>query len=129
MFLLIVLSLSSLPLVLSVPYEPTWESLDSRPLPQWYDDVKLGIIIHWGVYSVPSISSHHHLAEWFWSDWINLKDPLLCQFMIDNYPPGFRYADFAPMFRAELFDAERWVDMFEGSGAKLVYYFHTFCLK
>jgi hypothetical protein len=23
-------------------YEPTWESLDSRPLPQWYDDAKIG---------------------------------------------------------------------------------------
>ena len=23
-------------------YEPTWESLDSRPLPQWYDDAKVG---------------------------------------------------------------------------------------
>lgn len=24
-----------------------------RPLPQWYDDAKLGIFIHWGPYSVP----------------------------------------------------------------------------
>lgn len=23
-------------------YEPTWDSLDSRPLPQWYDDAKIG---------------------------------------------------------------------------------------
>lgn len=23
-------------------YEPTWESLDLRPLPQWYDDAKIG---------------------------------------------------------------------------------------
>lgn len=48
----------------SVKYEPTWESLDSRPLPQWYDDAKVGIFIHWGVYSVPSIES-----EWFWLNW------------------------------------------------------------
>lgn len=25
-------------------YEPTWESLDTRPLPQWYDDAKVGEI-------------------------------------------------------------------------------------
>ena len=24
-----------------------------RPLPQWYDDAKLGIFIHWGPYAVP----------------------------------------------------------------------------
>lgn len=23
-------------------YEPTWDSLDSRPLPQWYDEAKIG---------------------------------------------------------------------------------------
>ncbi|HZH96582.1 MAG TPA: alpha-L-fucosidase, partial [Flavisolibacter sp.] len=35
-------------------YEPTWESIDSRPVPQWFQDSKFGIFIHWGVYSVPS---------------------------------------------------------------------------
>jgi len=32
-------------------YEPNWNSLDTRPLPDWYDFVKLGIFIHWGVFS------------------------------------------------------------------------------
>lgn len=45
-------------------YEPTWESLDSRPLPTWFDDAKIGIFIHWGVFSVPSFGS-----EWFWINW------------------------------------------------------------
>lgn len=36
-----------------ITYKPTWESLDTRPLPQWFDDAKFGIFIHWGVYSVP----------------------------------------------------------------------------
>ena len=37
-------------------YQPTWESLDTRPAPEWYLDAKLGIFIHWGVYSVPSFA-------------------------------------------------------------------------
>jgi hypothetical protein len=45
-------------------YTPTWDSLDSRPLPQWYDEAKFGIFIHWGVFSVPSFGS-----EWFWNNW------------------------------------------------------------
>lgn len=32
-----------------IAYEPTWESLDNRPLPQWYDEAKVGIFLHWGV--------------------------------------------------------------------------------
>ena len=34
-------------------YEPTIESLNSHPLAQWYADAKLGIFVHWGLYSVP----------------------------------------------------------------------------
>ncbi|XP_025073306.1 putative alpha-L-fucosidase [Pogonomyrmex barbatus] len=45
-------------------YVPTWSSLDNRSLPSWYDDAKLGIFIHWGVFSVPSFGS-----EWFWNNW------------------------------------------------------------
>ena len=36
-----------------IRYEPNWKSLDSRPLPRWYDDAKFGIFMHWGVYTVP----------------------------------------------------------------------------
>lgn len=46
------------------PYLPTWDSLDKRPLPKWYDEAKIGIFIHWGVFSVPSFGS-----EWFWMEW------------------------------------------------------------
>lgn len=45
-------------------YKPNWDSLDKRPLPKWYDDAKIGIFIHWGVFSVPSFGS-----EWFWMEW------------------------------------------------------------
>ena len=35
-------------------YEPNWKSIDARPLPAWYDQAKVGIFIHFGVFSVPS---------------------------------------------------------------------------
>jgi hypothetical protein len=41
-------------------YTPDWTSLDTRPLPAWYDESKVGIFIHWGVFSVPSYGS-----EWY----------------------------------------------------------------
>ncbi|MCK5448299.1 MAG: alpha-L-fucosidase, partial [Gemmatimonadetes bacterium] len=34
----------------------TWEELRDRPYPRWFTDAKLGIFIHWGVYSVPAYS-------------------------------------------------------------------------
>jgi len=50
--------------VRNVVYDPTWESLDARPLPDWYDKNKIGIFIHWGVFSVPGFKT-----EWFWQNW------------------------------------------------------------
>lgn len=51
-------------IVKAVQYEPNWDSLDSRPIPDWYDKAKIGIFIHWGVFSVPSMGT-----EWFWGFW------------------------------------------------------------
>lgn len=45
-------------------YTSSWKSIDARPVPKWYDEAKIGIYIHWGVYSVPSFGS-----EWFWYRW------------------------------------------------------------
>ena len=41
-------------------YEPTWDSLQTYGAPQWFMDDKLGIFIHWGVYSVPAFDAEHH---------------------------------------------------------------------
>ena len=95
-------------------YEPTWDSLDSRPLPSWYDEAKFGIFMHWGVYSVPSFES-----EWFWWHWKGQNDPRCVEFMKNNYRPGFSYADFGPMFKAEFFDPDQWADLLARSGQGL----------
>ncbi|XP_076005863.1 tissue alpha-L-fucosidase-like [Genypterus blacodes] len=98
-------------------YSANWTSLDARPLPSWYDEAKLGIFIHWGVFSVPGFGS-----EWFWWHWQGQQppDPKSVSFMKANYPPGFTYPEFAPEFRAPFFDPEEWADMFNASGAKYV---------
>ncbi len=99
--------------IVTCQYQPSWDSLDKRPLPTWYDEAKFGIFMHWGVYSVPSFSS-----EWFWEDWKGSKEPKVVEFMEKNYPPDFTYPDFAPMFKAELFDPDKWTEIFKAAGAK-----------
>ena len=94
-------------------YQPTWSSLDSRPLPTWYDDSKLGIFVSWGLFSVPAYGS-----EWFWEYWQGRKDKSYVEFMQRNYRPDFTYADFARDFTAEMYDPEAWADIFSASGAK-----------
>ena len=97
-------------------YKPTWESLDTRPLPQWFDQSKIGIFIHWGVFSVPSYGS-----EWFWWNWKNpTPNKNYVDFMAKNFRPDFTYADFAAQFTAEFFDPVYWTEVFKASGAKYV---------
>ncbi len=114
-------------------YEADWASLDSRPTPTWYTDAKFGIFIHWGVYSVPSfaavnVKGENPYAEWYWNSLTNgkrAKGPigdgaLTWAFHKRVYGPDFSYFNFAPMFRAELFDPDRWADVFVRSGARYV---------
>ena len=93
-------------------YLPIWDSLDSRPNPDWYDEAKIGIFIHWGVFSVPSFHN-----EWFWNLW---HDPTsdVAKYMKDNYKPDFTYGDFARDFTAEFFKPDDWAELFEAAGAR-----------
>jgi alpha-L-fucosidase len=105
-------------------YQPTWESIDQRPSPAWYTDSKFGIFIHWGVYSVPAYAPVNSkgetmYAEWYWNS-LNKANSSTRKFHDRNYGANFPYADFAPMFRAELYNPDHWADVFERSGAKYV---------
>lgn len=98
------------------PFRPDWESLKTYQVPQWYQDAKFGIFIHWGVYSVPAFGSEwyprlmyipgtpeyqHHLATYGTQD-------------------QFGYKDFIPKFKAANYDPEAWAKLFKDSGAKYV---------
>ncbi|XP_065181067.1 alpha-L-fucosidase-like isoform X1 [Sycon ciliatum] len=100
-------------------YEPTWDSLDSRPLPAWYDQAKFGIFIHWGIFSVPSWS--HHLAEWYYQYLLTGSDNNETrEFHYATYGQDFKYDEFGPMFKAELWDPAQWTQLFSDAGAKFV---------
>ena len=99
--------------------EPTWESLQQRGYPQWFSDAKLGIFIHWGVYSVPAFATNEGYAEWYYSGLMN-NDSTRVNFQKKNYGEDFNYRDFDKMFKAELWNPSDWADLFKKSGAKYV---------
>ncbi len=103
-------------------YEPTWDSLDRRPTPEWFLGAKFGVFIHWGVYSVPAWGKTGEYAEWYWQRIESAKpeDAAWREFHAKNYGADFDYRDFAPGFTAELFDARQWADLFTRAGVKYV---------
>jgi alpha-L-fucosidase len=116
---------------LHAKFTPDWKSLDSRPNPQWWNDAKFGIFIHWGVYSVPAVAwadwtpspgLDGGYAEWYWYWITQFPNGPVRRFHESTYGPAFRYQDFATQdrFHAELFDPDYWADVFVRSGAKYV---------
>lgn len=109
-------------------YLPTWQSIDSRPIPSWFGDAKFGIFIHWGPYSVPAWSPKGTYAEWY-QHWLqdkglfgngNFKGDEVYEYHKKTYGEDFDYYDFAPMLSADLFEPEEWVKLFQQAGAKYV---------
>ncbi|MEC9476755.1 MAG: alpha-L-fucosidase [Planctomycetota bacterium] len=100
-------------------YEPSWESLAHHDTPAWFSDAKFGIFIHWGVYSVPAFCDTSTYSEWYqkWYD-SNSHDGKVRKFHHRVYGEDFEYREFAPLFKAELYDPDEWAQIFRRSGAK-----------
>jgi len=113
-------------------YEANWDSLDKRPLPEWFRESSLGIMIHWGVYSVPGFCVYQEKAkiqngsEWYLR---RLKNPyysvppdkemLTIQYHQKNYK-DMDYYGFGEMFKASKWNPDEWAELFKKSGAKYV---------
>ena len=104
-----------------VDYEPNWESLEAHQTPEWFEDAKFGIFIHWGVYSVPSFCDTSTYSEWY-QHWLNTNSHggKVTKFHAENYGEDFKYRDFAPMFRAEMWDPAEWASIFKRAGAEYI---------
>lgn len=89
---------------------------DNYKIPDWFRDAKFGIFIHWGVYAVPAFGN-----EWY-PRHMYTKDSKVYKHHIEKYGDltEFGYKDFIPMFKAEKFNADEWVSLFQKSGAKYV---------
>jgi len=89
---------------------------DNYKIPEWFTDAKLGIFIHYGVYTVPAYGS-----EWYARRMYIKGDPVY-NYHIKTYGPQdkFGYKDFIPMFKAPKFNADEWVKIFKDAGAKYI---------
>lgn len=92
-------------------YKPVWSSLDSRPIPGWFQDAKFGIFIHWGVYSVPAWRKvvpgrYASYAEWYYARVMFDTVQGGADFHNKNYGKDFEYRNFGPIIRVPQFSLE-----------------------
>jgi len=99
------------------PFKPEWASLMDAQVPGWFKKQKLGIFIHWGIYSVPANSN-----EWY-SRNMYIEGMPAYEHHVKTYgkQKDFGYKDFIPMFKAEKFDPEEWLTLFEDAGAGYIF--------
>ncbi len=98
------------------PFRPDWESLRKYEEPEWYQDAKFGIFIHWGTYSVPAFGSEWYPRLMYVEGSPEYKHHIATYGSQDK----FGYKDFIPMFKAEHFDPAAWAELFRKAGAKYV---------
>jgi alpha-L-fucosidase len=121
-------------------FEPTWESVSQHTVPAWFHDAKLGIFIHWGLYSVPGWApttgelhkviqeqgwgawfARNPYAEWYYNS-MRIPGGVTQAYHNATYGEDFEYADFIPMFNeaVEDWDPSAWAALFKEVGARYV---------
>jgi alpha-L-fucosidase len=131
----------------ATPYAATTESLATHPLPSWFDDAKLGIMIHWGIFAIPAWAetvidpgewlccgklleppdygreffTHIPYVEWY-SNTILIPGSPAELHHAATYGADYPYESFRPQFEAAAaaWSADAWADLFQASGARYV---------
>ncbi len=116
-------------------YQANWESIRTHKVPDWYDDCKFGIFIHWGAYSVPAWAPptcqlgeipadeqwfcNNPYAEWYYNS-INVKKGPTWEHHKKTWGEHFPYENFVPMWKAENWKPQEWAKLFREAGAGYV---------
>ncbi len=119
-------------------YSGTLESLATRTLPDWYQEARFGIFIHWGIFSIPAFAPHvgkisdagrqdydraialSPYTEWY-SNSIKVPGTPAAEFHRERYGEQ-PYEQFRDPFLAglESWDPGAWARIFRGAGARYV---------
>jgi alpha-L-fucosidase len=123
-----------------MPYEPTFESLRAHVVPNWFHDAKFGLMVVWGLFSVPAwapttgnlgevaaeqgwegLFARNPYAEWYLNSLRIDGSPTQAHHRA-TYGESFAYDDFVPHFHdaAARWNPETWGDCFADAGAKYI---------
>jgi alpha-L-fucosidase len=129
------------------PYAPTKASLATHPLPRWFDEAKFGIMVHWGIFTIPAWAelvidpgewlccgklleppgygreffTHIPYVEWY-SNTILIDGSPAQAHHAATYGADFPYEAFRPQFEAAAtaWSGDAWADLFRDAGARYV---------
>ena len=117
-------------------FQPTWESVRKHDVPEWFHDAKLGIFIHWGLYSVPAWArpvgelgkvdwniwfANNPYSEWYMNT-LRIEGSPTQVHHRTTYGPDHDYLDFIPDFNEAVtkWDPNQMAGVFKDVGARYV---------
>ena len=121
-------------------WKPTWESLMQHQAPEWFSDIKFGMFIDWGLWSVAGYTLLLGEDKPVYPDWYEYqmvasndgprrydkhrKVFSLQKYHEKNWGKDFSRGDFIPLFTAEDFNPDALTDLAIEAGMK---YLIPFC--
>lgn len=95
------------------PFKPTLDSLAQSQTPEWFRDAKFGIWSHWGPQSVP------RQGDWY-ARHMYMPGHRQYEHHLKTYghPSKHGYKDIIPLWKAEKFEPERLMALYQKAGAR-----------
>jgi alpha-L-fucosidase len=121
-------------------YAANRKAMREHQVPGWYNDAKLGIFIHWGLFSVPAFAvtgvnmveasekrseeeyfKNNPYAEWYLNT-LRIPESPTQKYHTETYGDEFSYDDFVPIFNEGIkkWNPKEWASLFKKIGAKYV---------
>jgi len=101
------------------PWKPTWESLDQHQAPEWFLDAKLGVMLNWGMHSVPAWDKERGGAMYPDAYGVAMYvDEGVRAHHVRHWGADVQWDDFLPLFKAESYDPDSLVNLFKEAGAR-----------
>jgi alpha-L-fucosidase len=117
-------------------FQPSWDSIERHTVPAWFQDAKLGIFIHWGLYSVPAWApptgelgkvdwdtwfTNNPYAEWYLNS-LRINGSPTYKHHVDTYGKDFDYYRFGAMFdkSTQSWQPDQWASLFKKTHARYV---------
>ena len=124
---------TSLSFATGTTYQPTFQSLSQHKIPAWYKNAKIGIIVHYGLYSVPAyapvsskqmepqLGDNPYYAAWY-ANSMKIPGSKAATYQQKNYGGLNYYQAFIPRFIQDEkhVDPAKWAALFKSFGAKYV---------
>lgn len=99
--------------IVNGPFKPTWESLQTYQVPEWFRDAKFGLWAHWGPQCQPEA------GDWY-ARGMYQEGSRQYKYHLEKYghPSVFGFKDVIHEWKAENWNPEELVALYKSAGAK-----------